>query len=142
MMGFIIALHVIICSLLIIAILIQAGRGGGLVEGFSNVESMFGPKTNTFLTRTTATLSILFFLTCLSLAFLSARQSRSLMENVKVPEAAKEEPANAQTQAAPSEEKKTEGNAEQKNKSAEPATKTTSAEPAKPPQTTGAPKAE
>jgi len=83
MMGLIIALHVIVCVLLIIIILIQAGRGGGLVEGFAGVESMFGPKTNVFLTRTTTTLSILFFVTCLSLAFFSARQSRSLMRDVK-----------------------------------------------------------
>ena len=83
MMGLIIAIHVIACILLIIIILIQAGRGGGLVEGFSGVESMFGTKTNAFLTRATTVLSILFFITCLSLAFLSARQSRSLMRNIK-----------------------------------------------------------
>jgi preprotein translocase subunit SecG len=45
---------------------------------------MFGTKTNTFLTRTTTILSILFFLTCLSLAILSVRQSRSLMSDIKV----------------------------------------------------------
>jgi preprotein translocase subunit SecG len=44
---------------------------------------MFGPKTNTFLTRTTTTLAILFFITCLTLAFLSAKQGRSLMKDVK-----------------------------------------------------------
>lgn len=86
MMGLIIAVHVIACVLLIIIILIQAGRGGGLVEGFSNVESMFGPKTNTFLTRTTTIFSIVFFVTCLSLALLSSRQNRSLMKNVQVEE--------------------------------------------------------
>jgi preprotein translocase subunit SecG len=79
----IITIHVIICVLLIIIILIQAGRGGGLVEGFSGVESMFGTKTNTLLTRTTTTLSVLFFLTCLSLAVISLRQSRSLLTDVK-----------------------------------------------------------
>ena len=69
--------------MLIGIILIQAGRGGGLVEGFSGVESMFGTKTNTFLTRTTTVLSTLFLVTCLSLAFLSAKQSRSLMQDIK-----------------------------------------------------------
>ncbi len=83
-MGIIIAIHVIICALLIIIILIQAGRGGGLVEGFSGVESMFGPKTSTFLTRSTSILSTLFFITCISLAFLSARQSKSLMSGIKL----------------------------------------------------------
>ncbi|MFA5145069.1 MAG: preprotein translocase subunit SecG [Candidatus Omnitrophota bacterium] len=86
-MTFIIILHVIICAALIILVLIQRGRGSGLVESFSGVESMFGTKTNEFLTRTTTILSILFFLTCLSLAVLSVRQSKSLMRNVKPPQA-------------------------------------------------------
>ncbi len=83
MMGFIIVLHVIICILLIILVLIQSGRGGGLVDNLSNIESMFGTKTNAFLTKSTTVLSTLFFITCLSLAVLSLRQSRSLMETVK-----------------------------------------------------------
>lgn len=82
-MGLILVIHAIICILLIGIILIQAGRGGGLVEGFSSMESMFGPKTNVFLTRTTTVLSVLFFITCLSLALLSARQGRSLLRNIK-----------------------------------------------------------
>lgn len=98
-MGLIIAIHVIICILLIGIILIQAGRGGGLVESFSGVESMFGPKTNTFLTRTTTILSILFFLTCLSLAYLSLKQSRSLMRDIKMQEKPAEAiPLKTQTQ--------------------------------------------
>jgi preprotein translocase subunit SecG len=83
MMGFIIALHVLICLLLIVVILIQSGRGGGLVESLSNVESMFGTKTNAFLTRATTILSVGFFITCLSLAIMSARQGKSLLKSVK-----------------------------------------------------------
>ena len=83
MIGLIIAIHITICILLIGIILVQAGRGGGLVEGFSGVESMFGTKTNAFLTRATTILAILFFLTCLSLALLSVRQSKSLIKDTK-----------------------------------------------------------
>ncbi|MFH1397052.1 MAG: preprotein translocase subunit SecG [Candidatus Omnitrophota bacterium] len=83
MMGLVIVIHIIICALLITIILIQSGRGGGLVENFSGIESMLGTKTNAFLTKTTTVLSVLFFITCLSLAFLSLRQSRSLMRDVK-----------------------------------------------------------
>ena len=83
MMIFIVVIHVIICMALIGLVLIQRGRGSGLVESFQGVESMFGTKTNTFLTRTTTILSILFFITCLSLAVLSVRQSKSLMRNVR-----------------------------------------------------------
>jgi preprotein translocase subunit SecG len=79
----IITIHVTVCALLIAIILIQRGRGSGLAETFTGVESMFGTKTSAFLSRTTTVLSILFFITCLSLAVLSIRQSRSLMKKVK-----------------------------------------------------------
>jgi len=87
MMALIIAMHIIVCVLLIGIILIQSGRGGGLVDSFSGVESMFGTKTSAFLTKTTTTLAILFFITVLSLAVLSARQSKSLMINIKAQDA-------------------------------------------------------
>ncbi|MFH1128071.1 MAG: preprotein translocase subunit SecG [Candidatus Omnitrophota bacterium] len=83
MITLITILHVIICVLLMIVVLIQAGRGGGLVEGFSGVESVFGTKTSAFLTKTTTVLSVLFFITCLSLAVLSSRQGKSLMRSVQ-----------------------------------------------------------
>lgn len=83
MMTFIIVIHVIACALLIILVLIQRGRGGGLVESFSGVESMFGTKTDAFLTRITTICAVIFFLTCLSLALLSVKQSKSLLSNVK-----------------------------------------------------------
>jgi len=78
----VILIHVIVSLVLIAVILLQAGRGGGLVESFTSVESIFGTKTNAFLTRTTTILSSLFFITCLSLAILSARQNKSLLINV------------------------------------------------------------
>lgn len=88
MIGFIIAIHIIICILLIGIILIQAGRGGGLVEGFTNVESMFGTKTNALLTKSTGILSTLFFITCLTLALLSVQQSKSIIRGSKIKNAA------------------------------------------------------
>ena len=102
MMSLVITIHVIVCFLLIVLILIQRGRGGGLAESFSDVESMFGTKTNAFLTRTTTVLSVLFFITCLSLAVLSIKQSRSLMRNTKIETAPVEAaPYTEKTQEAP-----------------------------------------
>ncbi|MFH0935272.1 MAG: preprotein translocase subunit SecG [Candidatus Omnitrophota bacterium] len=86
-MTFIIIIHVIVCIGLIALVLIQRGRGGGLVESFAGVESMFGTKTSAFLTRLTTILSIIFFISCLTLAVLAVRQSRSLMKDVKAPAA-------------------------------------------------------
>lgn len=115
-MGLIIGIHVIACICLIIIILIQAGRGGGLVENLSSMESVFGTKTHAFLTRSTTVLSIAFFITCLSLAFLSARQSRSLLTN-----AAAVEKAQGKTTAEPV---KTENTATKKEATTQEATKT------------------
>jgi preprotein translocase subunit SecG len=84
MAGLVVAIHLIACLGLIIIVLVQRGRGGGLVESFSGLESMFGVKTSVFLTRTTTVFSIMFFITCLLLTFFSVRQSRSLLRG-KIP---------------------------------------------------------
>lgn len=102
MITAVIIVHAIVCFLLIALVLVQRGRGSGLVESFAGVESMFGTKTNAFLTRSTTVLSIIFFITCLSLAILSVRQSKSLLSNVKkvtIPAAKSAAPAAAVTPA-------------------------------------------
>ncbi|MFH1191327.1 MAG: preprotein translocase subunit SecG [Candidatus Omnitrophota bacterium] len=83
MMTFLIIIHVTACVVLIVLVLIQRGRGAGLVESFAGVESMFGTKTSAFLTRVTTIMSVVFFITCLALAVLSVRQSRSLMRDAR-----------------------------------------------------------
>ncbi len=83
MMAIIIGIHVVVCFLLICIILVQSGRGGGLVESFSGMESVFGTKTSSFMTKLTSVLSVMFFLSCLALALLSVQQSRSLMSRAK-----------------------------------------------------------
>lgn len=79
MTGFIIFIHSIVCILLAVIILMQSGRGGGLTEGFAAAESMFGAQTNQFLIKSTTIISTVFLVTCLSLAFLSAKKDKSLM---------------------------------------------------------------
>ncbi|PIQ88418.1 MAG: preprotein translocase subunit SecG [Candidatus Omnitrophica bacterium CG11_big_fil_rev_8_21_14_0_20_42_13] len=82
MYAFLITVHVIVCILLISIVLIQSGRGGGFLESFSSAESIFGTKSNAFLAKTTTSLAIIFFATCLSLYFISAKRGRSLMDQV------------------------------------------------------------
>jgi len=79
--GLIVTVHIIACILLIVIILIQSGRGGGLIDSLSGVESMFGTKTNALLSKVTTVLSTIFIITCLTLAVLAARQGRSLVQN-------------------------------------------------------------
>jgi len=84
MMAVVIVIHAIACLGLIAMILIQRGRGGGFVEGFSGLDSVFGTKTSAFLTKATTVLAVTFFFTCLTLTFLSLQQSRSLMRDLKI----------------------------------------------------------
>ena len=83
-MGFILVIHVIVCVLLVIAILMQAGRGGGLTETFQSAESMFGTQTNVFIVRLTTVLAVIFLSTSLILAFSSSKVDQSLMANKKL----------------------------------------------------------
>jgi len=80
MFALIITIHITACTLLILIVLVQQGRGGGLIETFSSAESIFGTKTSSFLVKSTTVLAIVFFFTCLSLAFMSIQKSRSLVE--------------------------------------------------------------
>ena len=72
-------MHIAICLLLVTMILMQSGRGGGLTEGFAAAESMFGAKTNSMMVKGTTIFASIFLVTCLSLAFLSAHQNKSLL---------------------------------------------------------------
>ena len=83
-MGFILVIHVIVCVLLVITILMQAGRGGGLTETFQSAESMFGTQTNVFMVRTTTVLAAIFICTSLLLAFNASKGDQSLMANKKL----------------------------------------------------------
>lgn len=78
--GIVLVFHIAACIALIAIVLIQAGRGGGLAQSFSQAESIFGTKTNAFLTNTTKVLAVVFFITCLSLALMSKQRSRSLLD--------------------------------------------------------------
>ena len=84
-MGFIVVFHVIVCILLVITILMQAGRGGGLAESFASAESMFGTQTNTFMVRFSTILAVIFFSTSLLLAVNSSKAEKSLMAHAKLP---------------------------------------------------------
>jgi len=82
-MAFVLVIHILACILLVITILMQAGRGGGLAESFSSAESMFGTQTNTFLVRTSTILAVIFLSTSLVLAVSGSKGEKSLMSTNK-----------------------------------------------------------
>ncbi|MFH1768694.1 MAG: preprotein translocase subunit SecG [Candidatus Omnitrophota bacterium] len=84
MYSFVLAVHIIVVVILICIILVQRGRSSGLIEAFGGVESIFGTKTNSFFVKVTVVLSVLFFLTSISLAYLSKEKSKSLFERVNL----------------------------------------------------------
>lgn len=82
MYTLIIVIHIIACLILIAAILLQSGRGGGLAElfGGGSAQTIFGARASTFLTRATTVAAIVFLLTCISLTVFSSRRGKSLLE--------------------------------------------------------------
>ena len=97
MFTFLMIVHIFVSIVLILVILMQAGRGGGLSEifGSASTHTIFGTSAAKFLTRATAVCAILFIVTSLSLAVLSSRRSRSLMGPEAVRPVAVEEEAEA-----------------------------------------------
>lgn len=83
MYNLILILHILIVIALVVIILIQRGRTGGLIESLGGVESIFGTKTSSFFVKLTVILAILFFLTSISLAYLSKEKAKPLMERYK-----------------------------------------------------------
>jgi preprotein translocase subunit SecG len=72
MFGVILTIHILVCLGLIIVVLLQSGKGGGLAGAFGGaggVGAVFGGQAAaTFLTKATRYLAIGFMLTSLSLA--------------------------------------------------------------------------
>ncbi|MCX5692251.1 MAG: preprotein translocase subunit SecG [Candidatus Omnitrophica bacterium] len=90
MYSIVIVIHVIISLFLIAVILLQAGKGGGLADTFggSQMQSLFGTKSTTVLTKLTAVCAIGFIATCITLAVMSSHKTKSIVDNVRIPQTA------------------------------------------------------
>ncbi len=97
----VIVLHVLVALAIIGLVLIQHGKGADMGSGFGGGSSgsLFGATGSAnFLSRTTAALATLFFLTSLGLAYFATHKPKaagSIMDAVKSepPQAAKAAPA-------------------------------------------------
>ncbi len=83
--NFVMTIHVIVSMVLILVILMQAGRGSGASEMFggSSTQTIFGTSASNFLMKATAASAVIFIITCMTLAIMSSSRSRSLMESPK-----------------------------------------------------------
>ena len=83
MYALILIVHVIVSLVLILVILLQSGRGGmAEAMGGAAAQSLFGGGVSNVLTRLTGGCAVIFVVTCLSLAYLSTVQGRSILEQV------------------------------------------------------------
>lgn len=73
-------LHVLVCLFLILVVLLQQGRGGGLGSAFGGAsQQVFGGRgAGNFMTRLTWICATIFIMTSVSLAYLSSVGDQSL----------------------------------------------------------------
>ena len=87
MYAFLIFLHFLICLVLILIVLLQAGKGADMGAAFGgSSQTVFGSSgAGTFLGKMTAGVAILFMLTSLALTYTASHRSSSLMDRSKRP---------------------------------------------------------
>jgi preprotein translocase subunit SecG len=79
---FLIIVHVIVSAVLVVVILLQAGKGSGLGGAFGgSSQAVFGGRgAQTFLGKVTSASAAVFMLTSLSLSYLSTRSGSVVKE--------------------------------------------------------------
>ena len=82
MNTFLIVVHVIVSAVLVVVILLQAGKGSGLGGAFGgSSQAVFGGRgAQTFLGKVTSASAAVFMLTSLSLSYLSTRSGSVVRE--------------------------------------------------------------
>jgi preprotein translocase subunit SecG len=96
MQTVVIVVHLMIVSAMIGLVLLQKSEGGGLGMGGGGGGFMTSRGTSNVLTRTTAILAGLFFLTSLGLSIIAGaeRRPRSILQDSSNPSAPVSQPAN------------------------------------------------
>lgn len=81
---FIDIIHIFVCVVLMLVVLLQQGKGGGMGAAFggSTAQVFGGRGAGNILTRATAICAAIFMLTSVSLAYLSSSGDRALRAKV------------------------------------------------------------
>jgi preprotein translocase subunit SecG len=84
---FVTFIHILACFILILVVLLQAGKGANMGAAFGgSSQTVFGSSgAGTFLGKLTATVAIIFMITSLSLAYMATRGSSSVLESSSAP---------------------------------------------------------
>jgi preprotein translocase subunit SecG len=80
-------IHVLACLVLILVVLLQAGKGANMGAAFGgSSQTVFGSTgAGTFLGKMTAGVAIIFMLTSLTLTYTASRKGSSLFERSQAP---------------------------------------------------------
>ncbi|MBN1473540.1 MAG: preprotein translocase subunit SecG [Syntrophaceae bacterium] len=87
METFVTFIHILACFILILVVLLQAGKGANMGAAFGgSSQTVFGSSgAGTFLGKLTATVAIVFMITSLSLAYMATKGSSSILERSSAP---------------------------------------------------------
>ena len=91
MYWFLIVVHVFVCAFLVLVVLLQAGKGGGMGIAFGGggSQTVFGSSgAGNFLTKMTAICATIFFLNSLALAYLSSQSDSRRLQQLAEQQAA------------------------------------------------------
>lgn len=86
MFTFLVVIHVIACSVLVVTVLLQQGKGAEVGAVFGSSEAIFGSTgPTTLLSKVTTVSAVVFMLTSLSLTYISihSRGGESVMRKVQ-----------------------------------------------------------
>jgi preprotein translocase subunit SecG len=77
MYTIILAIHIVVCVLVILIVLLQSGKGAGIsgLFGGGGGDALFSaPSGSMFIRKFTTGLAIAFFMTCLLMTYMAARR--------------------------------------------------------------------
>jgi preprotein translocase subunit SecG len=81
-------LHILVAVFLIVVVLLQSGKGGGIGSLGGSNTNVFGARgAGNFLTKMTAACAVIFFLTSLTLSIMSSKTGSVVQGAIKPPPA-------------------------------------------------------
>jgi preprotein translocase subunit SecG len=110
--GFLLAIHIFVCLLLIIVVLLQSGKSADLAGAFGGAgsQSTFGPRgAASIMGRMTTVLAVLFMVLTLMLMIIASRKTnvKSVLDKEEIKQEEKQESIKTPPQQDPEEEKST-----------------------------------
>ncbi len=81
----VIALHILVCIILVLVVLLQSGKGADLAGAFGGgaTQTAFGSRgPASFLSKMTTVAAVIFMLTCIGLSMISTKtESKSILDS-------------------------------------------------------------